>query len=487
MSEAERQQARDRLASSILPIASLSRQLTAMLRTRSARECEASVASFFEGWNVALAAVERGSYYRAETARCLEDLYSNCALHALLALNTFTQGAGVALVEWMQRSTRSASMSVRMDFVCHFATDKKTGALAGRMASEVLKAIEAEDEVQHRSDLMARLARALLPANLSEAASLFSRGLSELDAIGSGDQSFTNELLRFASSLEPEPLRSEAAHRLAKICELNIYDSHKFPWPLVAAAFSRVWGGSYLAQIARWHDRGKVQLELTLPSAVSSLVSDQLMVPEEAIALLRLVDPVEFWDWGWNDLIESFIKVGSPDIAALLNELLDQFEFAYPCRPPASSLEKMRNALKSSASAFASVKERLERLEARASHRRQVESENKRQGYAGLDSDVTRRTAEDRERQVDAVVHSTDPLNAASIEALVDRLDEIDGALDAKSRAFKELRERVAYADQSKHIEAVVSACNLELFAKNELLEAIKADWLASSPCNLRL
>ena len=184
----------------------------------------------------------------------------------------FTPEAGAPLVERMRRS-RFASTSLCIDFVCHFATDQKTGALAGRMASEVLKAIEAEDEVQHRSDLMAQLARALLPANRSEAASLFSRGLSELDAIGSGDQSFTNELLWFASSLEPEALRlRKLAHRFAKICELNVYNSRKFPWPLVAAAFSRVWGGAYLAQIARWHDRGKVELELTLPSAVSSLL-----------------------------------------------------------------------------------------------------------------------------------------------------------------------------------------------------------------------
>ena len=71
------------------------------------------------------------------------------------------------------------------------------------------------------------------------------------------------------------------------------------------------------------------------------------------------------------------------------------------------------------------------------------------------------------------------------MEALVAALDEIDHPFEAKSRAFKKLRERVAYADQSKHIEAVVSARNLELFAKNELLEAIKADWLGSSPSQL--
>ncbi len=54
-----------------------------------------------------------------------------------------------------------------------------------------------------------------------------------------------------------------------------------------------------------------------------------------------------------------------------------------------------------------------------------------------------------------------------------------------KSRAFRKLRNKVAYADQSRHIEAVVSARNIKLFAKNELLEGIKTDWLATSPSQL--
>jgi len=57
----------------------------------------------------------------------------------------------------------------------------------------------------------------------------------------------------------------------------------------------RVWGLPYLAQISRWHDRDKADLELTLPSALTFLVRDGLILPEDAISALGLVDPIEMW------------------------------------------------------------------------------------------------------------------------------------------------------------------------------------------------
>jgi hypothetical protein len=484
LSESDRQQARDRLPPRILPVVDLANQLAAMVRAKDDGERAAALASFFEGWKAALTAAQEDYYYPKETARYLDNLYSRCALHALIALNMFTPQAGAALIEWIQRS-EFVSSQLCIDLVEYFALHEKTATPAGRIAAETVKAIEAEDDVQYRSNLLARLARALLPANRAEATALFSRGLSELDAIGSGDQSFTNELLKFASSLAAKPLRSETAHRLAKICELNLYDSRKFAWPLAAAGFSRIWGANYLAQIARWHDRGKVDLELTLPCTLSSLVRDRFIYPQDAVGLLRLVTPVESWDWGWQDLIESFIEAAPADIAALLDEVLTQFELAYPRRPPASTLKKMREVLERSPAALASVKDQLERLEARATQPRRVERENARHDFSGIDLQAARKTAEEKEQQIDAAVERTDPLSMASIEALAAELDEIDGALDVKSSAFSKLREKVGYVDQSRHIEAVVSARNVKLFAKNELLNGIKADWLASSPSQL--
>jgi hypothetical protein len=186
----------------------------------------------------------------------------------------------------------------RIQLVALLSTKPECHVFAGRAAAAALKVIALEDEVQNRAGLFARLARALLPANKTEANLLFKRGLTELDAIGSGDHDFMNELLAFAASVQGGPVNPAAALRLAKICELNNYDSHKFPWPLTGKAFSRIWGTKYLAQIARWHDRDKVDLELTLPSALSFLVRDRAIPPADGVLLLGLTEPVGMWDWG---------------------------------------------------------------------------------------------------------------------------------------------------------------------------------------------
>ena len=170
----------------------------------------------------------------------------------------------------------------------------------------------------------------------------------------------------------------------------------------------------------------------------------------------------------------------------LLAELLSQFELAHPGRPSPYALEKIRATLEKHPAALTSVKNQLERLEARAAMPRRVNKHKAKQDFGDvMDPKVVRKNVEEKKQQIDAAVEGTDPLRTVSIEALVAALDEIDGALDVKSDAFKKLREKVAYADQSRHIEAIVSTRNLNLFAKNELLEGIKAAWLATSPSQL--
>ena len=75
-------------------------------------------------------------------------------------------------------------------------------------------------------------------------------------------------------------------------------------------------------------------------------------------------------------------------------------------------------------------------------------------------------------------------LSVMSIETLVETLDGLDRMLDVKTEAFTALRAKVAYVDRAQHIRAIVSARNLDLFAKTKLLESLKTDWLSSSPRN---
>jgi hypothetical protein len=90
-------------------------------------------------------------------------------------------------------------------------------------------------------------------------------------------------------------------------------------------------------------------------------------------------------------------------------------------------------------------------------------------------------------QQAVEAARGVDPTNLAMLETMVEKLDEIDGALATKRRAFEQLRGRVPYADRVRHIEAVIATRNLELFSKNALLQEAKEAWIADSPSGLNV
>jgi hypothetical protein len=93
--------------------------------------------------------------------------------------------------------------------------------LAGEQAQRARILIQAEDDVTHRASLFASLGRAMLPASIDDASVYFRDGLEQMDAIGSGDYEFTNELLLFASALKGDELDERDFHTLTNICELT--------------------------------------------------------------------------------------------------------------------------------------------------------------------------------------------------------------------------------------------------------------------------
>ena len=104
-------------------------------------------------------------------------------------------------------------------------------ALAGEQAIKARALIEKEDDVNYRASLFGTLGRAMLPASIDEASSYFRDGLEQLDAIGSGDYDFTNELLLFASEMKGDELDEHEFHTLTNICELNMGEEpRKFFW-----------------------------------------------------------------------------------------------------------------------------------------------------------------------------------------------------------------------------------------------------------------
>ena len=100
-----------------------------------------------------------------------------------------------------------APASTLVEIIAILAKRPDLQELAGRMAIKARALIEREDEVSHRASLFAKLSRAIMPASLEETASYFHAGLEQMDAIGSGDYQFTNELLLYAAELRAMNLR----------------------------------------------------------------------------------------------------------------------------------------------------------------------------------------------------------------------------------------------------------------------------------------
>ena len=285
LSSSDRHRASDKIRERVLPALHVGHGVSRLLKAKTAAEKKAATIAFLNAWQEAHEAAKKDAWSSKENLRFLNEFYSTCALQLLPWVAVLDQETA-ALLEVRLSQSEFIYASARIQFVSLFSERVECHAIAGRAATDAMKVIGLEDEVQNRASSFARLARALLPANKTEANLLFKRGLTELDAIGSGDFDFMNELLSFAASVRGGTVKPAAALRLAKICELNNYDLDKFPWIQTAKAFSRIWGTKYLAQIARWHDRGKVDLELTLPAAISFLWRDRALSPANGVLLL---------------------------------------------------------------------------------------------------------------------------------------------------------------------------------------------------------
>ncbi|MCK1489731.1 hypothetical protein IVB14_04670 [Bradyrhizobium sp. 180] len=482
LSSSDRHRVSDKVRDRVLPVLRLGQHIVSLLKARTPVERKAATIAFFTSWRDSQKAVKESIWSRQEHQRFLDELHSTCALRLLPSIAVLDQETA-ALLEQCVEQADFIYAHARIQFVELLSASPQCHAFAGRAAAAALKVISLEDEVQQRAGLFARLARALLPANKPEANFLFKRGLTELDAIGSGDHDFMNELLAFASSVQGGPVNPAAALRLAKICELNNYDSHKFPWPLAGKAFSRIWGTKYLAQIARWHDRDKVDFELTLPAALSFLVRDRALPPADCVLLLGLTEPVGMWDWGWRDLFDSLLTT-TTDVG-LFHQVLNQLERAFPTGSYARYLTEIREILQKKPEIMSALGPRLDSLEAEDKARRRVDRNSRSTPLDAEHVAESVRRQQESQAEIEAAIAATDPVDAVAIEALVEKLEKHDRALDAKVVAFKALWPRIAYADRQKHIEAVALSRNLELFSKNELLRVIKEAWQADSPSAL--
>jgi hypothetical protein len=358
--------------------------------------------------------------------------------------------------------------------------------LAGKQAVKARALIQAQDEVRRRGTLCADLSRAMLPASREESTAYFRAGLDQMEAIGSEDYEFTNELLLFASSMCGDELADEDMHTLGNICELNLGDEpHKFFWGAFGVGMSKAAGVRGLAKLARFDDRSKVGLEYTLLPYLIALVKYGKIDPQLALFINRLADPAEYWEQGTKQFAKAIEASTGGNNPAVISELIQQY---IDDNPGVSSDETVGILAGLSEKVLGPSSDAALYLFAAQKRFSDTRSTlNKHMNYHGEshDSRVGVRDPETREQETHAALASllkkTNPDDPVSLAKAMAELVDIDGVWDKRGECFRELRACVRFALRTTYLREIASNDSLNLHWKMTELEACKAAWAPSS------
>lgn len=263
--------AHDFLDNRMQPLLNLTNALSTVL-SASARGVDRAFKEFVTVWDDARK--KRDAFRSGEIDQFFHMLGLDAALFLVWARSELKEGSIEHFLSILHSHFATAHTLIQI--VAILARRESLHTLAGGQAVKARAIIEKEDDVTHRASLLAMLGRAMLPASTAEAAAYFGAGLEQMDAIGSGDYEFLNELLLFASTMKGNDLDQRDFHTLTNICELNLGgEPEKFFWGAFAKGLSKAAGPRILAKISRWDDRSKVSLESTMLPCLTALVEDE--------------------------------------------------------------------------------------------------------------------------------------------------------------------------------------------------------------------
>lgn len=356
--------------------------------------------------------------------------------------------------------------------------------LAGEMSVKASNMIEQEDDVDTRVSLYSSLSRAILPASVEEAAEYFRAGLDQMDAIGSGDYSFTNELLLFAASLKGEELKDKDFHTLTNICELSMgEETHKFPWYAFALGLSRISGCRTLAKLGRWDDRTKVYLEDTLLPYLIALMEDDKIEADIALALLRLCDPSEAYNCRTSYLGQAINRKSNSKKKEHIKELLIQFEENNSGIPMDDEVKRLYEISSKTLGDEDETSIRL--LALREKSKAVKEQRNEHINYRGESDQKDKKRAEERDKEnkkvVERLIDETDPMDEIAISKAIDKLNEIQNIYTLEKEFLAGIRAKVSFSDRPRFIQIISKVENLCYYRKIEELQACKNEWSRSS------
>jgi hypothetical protein len=210
MSRDELQAAERFFAIRLEPLLALTRALSAALAATS-RAVDKRLVELVETWEQVR---KNRDHYRTEG---IDFFFHLLGLDAVLFVFWARSELKPRSIERMLTTVHAhmANASDLVRIIAILAQRAPLQSIAGEQAIKARAMIEREDEVTHRASLYGALGRAMLPASIDEAAVYFQDGLEQMDAIGSGDYLFTNELLLFASEMKGEELDERDSTRLA--------------------------------------------------------------------------------------------------------------------------------------------------------------------------------------------------------------------------------------------------------------------------------
>jgi hypothetical protein len=356
-------------------------------------------------------------------------------------------------------------------------------ALAGTLAVHAKVAIEREDEVDQRASYFSALGRAISPASREESVEYFRRGLEQMDAIGSGDYQFANELMHFASALHGEQLADPYSHTLSNICELNLGEERKFHWAMYGAAMAKASGLKGLAKLARWEDRERISLDYTLLPYLRALLDNDQVDPVIALTMLRVSNPAELYVCGTEQLVESL----EGKDGGCLGEWAEVLIVQYLQDNPGSFASDTPRALADLAKrALGEASREYTCLSAVA-----TKNEVTRKEYNDLNNwREPTPIAHVRERQaeqdaalcfVQSLVADLDPVDELAVTKAILSLEERGVGTRLERPLLDLLRPKVAFKDWPTYIRMIARQEPLDLYDKLHELHECKDAWSEAS------
>ena len=363
--------------------------------------------------------------------------------------------------------------------------------VAGKQAVKARNLIEEEDKFTYRADLYASLSRAMLPASREEASQYFREGLEQMDAIGSEDYAFTNELLLFASTIKGDELDERDFHKLSNIAELNLGDEpEKFFWGAYGRGLANVAGLRGLAKLSRWEDRSRISLDYTLLPYLIGLLEQGKIAPRDAIALNRLANPYEYLDAGTEEFAKAVREQsGRPDpevISALIEQYRENNPGIWMESTTTGSSSDLARLLAESLPHFSRIHVALNEQgiysEPSDAHTRDQKKQLNRSNLTHL------------ERTIERIVANTDPGDKSSLvqaincfnKELKDKYDfpnfkEPEVNYELPDEFFLALRAKLEFSKRRDYLKHVCALEQLAFYCKLWELKQAKDAWISSS------